>query len=358
MMPFKINFLAAALVVSAPAAALAQNVVPPPTPPGGQASASAPAPSVAPPVAPPVSVTSANPAAAVKPAAAPQLIDIALPDAPKPDKVDLKPAAPAAAGAKAPAKKPSAKREDVAEKAAAPLKPLDPFAGLVGTPVSDSQLNRFVFPEAVEGVFFPEGTPLPDCPNNAAPMDPCKPIFLNGKRVMLLQLRAGAKGPIQMMTQLSSGRFIDMNLTPVAGPAAVIRIDGAEDGASDARLAAGRKSATAVADAGAGSPSEQYVSMLSKFATGSIPEGFESIKVGATVRFEHFDVIPMASWDNGANLRAHLMQVKAHGKTPVVINAALFRNENVRALALDRETITNSAPAQLFMLEFVPTEGQ
>lgn len=365
MKTFKTHLLAAAIAVGFPLIGAAQSIVPPPTPPGVQVPAAATAqaqPAVqSPKVSPPAAVTSANPAvAAVTPPPTSQLIDIALPDAPKPEKADLKPAAPVVGQAQpAKAVKKVAKVERDEPKAVVAEKPLDPFSGLVGTPVSDSQLNRFVFPEAVEGVFFPEGAPLPECGDKAGPMDPCKPIFLNGKRVMLLQLRAGAKGPIQMMTQLASGRFVDMNLSPVAGPAAVVRIDGAEDGASDARLAASRRSAAGVEGSAAANPSEQYVAMLSKFAAGAIPDGFDPVKVGAPVRFEHFDVIPLATWDNGANLRAHLLQVKAHGSSPVLINASLFRNENVRALALDRETITNSAPAQLYLLEFVPpTEAQ
>lgn len=362
MKTFKTHLLAAALSVCFPAIAMAQSVVPPPTPPGVQVPAAAPV--AAPKVAPPIAVSSVNPAAAaMTPPPAAQLIDIALPDAPKPDpKPDLKPAGPAAStsasAGKAAAKK-AAKASDEVAKVEAPVKAADPFEGLVLTPVSNSRLNRFIFPEAVGGVFFPEGSPLPTCPPEAGPADPCQPQFRNGKRVMLLQLRAGAKGPVQMMVELASGRYVDFNLAPFDGPMAVVRVDGADEGASDARLAASQRSAAGVQSNGQANPSEQYVTMLSKFAAGNIPEGFDPIKVGPSIRFEHFDVVPLATWDNGANLRAHLMQVKAHSATPVLINASLFRNENVRALALDRETITNTAPAQLFLLEFVPpTEAQ
>lgn len=348
----KTHLLLAALAVSIPAFALAQ-VVPPPTPPGRAVVPATPS------VAPPTSVTSANPAAAAPapPSAPPQtLIDIALPDAPKaPPAVDLKPAAPrerTRAKTTAPPRVPA----EEAQRA----KPLDPFAGLIGTPVSDSQLNRFVFPDAVEGVFFPEGAPVPECPDKAGPMDPCRPVFFNGKRVMLLQLRAGAKGPVQMLVHLASGRFVELNLMPAAGPAALVRVDGAEDGASDARLMLATRSAGADSAGGRNSmaASEQYVALLGRFASGDIPAGFETTALGERVRFDRFDVIPMASWSDGANLRAHLLQVQAHGEAQVLINAAFFRHANVRALALDREVITKSAPAQLYMLEFVPTEGQ
>lgn len=344
------RLLVAALALSFPILSMAQGVVPPPTPPGALAEA--------PKVAPPMAVTSANPAAAVSAspvAPPPALIDIAIPDAPKSaPAADLKPSA-ASAGKSA--KKPAV-REATAKPEEKPAKPVDPFAGMAVTPVSDSGLNRFVFPEAVEGVFFPEGAPLPECGEKAGPMDPCKPVFLNGKRVMLLQLRAGAKGPIQMLTHLASGRFIETYLMPAAGPASIVRIDGAEDGASDSRLVAAAKAQQAQPERDSMSASEQYVALLTRFASGDIPAGFEAIKAGQRVRFEHFDVIPMTTWDNGNNLRAHFFQVQAHTDAPVVINASLFRRTNVRALALDRETITKSAPAQLYMLEYVPTEGQ
>ncbi len=364
----KTRLFAAVLALSLPAAAsFAQapsaGVVLPPQMPGAAAPAPAAVPvaprASAPVVLPPASATSANPAA-MAPTAPPQLIDIAIPAAPKPDApkagADLKPAAPkAAAPAKAKPKKPVEEVEVTRTKAS-----VDPFAGIVGTPVSDSQINRFTFPEAVEGVFFQEGSPLPECADGAGEMDPCKPVFLNGKRLMLLQLRAGAKGPVQMLVHLKSGRLETFNLMPAAGPGAVIRLDGAEDGASDARLAEGRsaKGAKGVSNAAGMTASEQNVEMLARFARGDIPAGFESVAVvNKPVRFELFDVVQQASWENGAGLRAHLFQVRAHGATPVAISPALFRNEGVKALALDRETITNKEPALLYLLELVPTEA-
>ena len=103
--------------------------------------------------------------------------------------------------------------------------------------------------------------------------------------------------------------------------------------------------------------SEQNTETLARLARGDIPAGFEPVAVdGKPVRFELFDVVQRASWDNGAGLRMHMFQVIAHGSTPVVISPALFRKENVKALALDRETITHEEPALLYMLEQVPTE--
>lgn len=345
----KTRMLVAVLALSFPAFALAQNVVPPPVQPGTVQSAQ-------PTVAPPMGVSSANPAAAQVPApVAPptqNLIDIALPDAPKPSAADLKPTAPTQAVARK-----AAAKSSVVKAVNAPVK-VDPYAGLVGTPVSDAQLNRFSFPEAVEGVYFPEGAPLSECPENAGPQDPCKPIFLNGKKLMLLQLRAGAKGPIQMLVHLASGRMLTLNLAPTAGPGAVVRIEGAEDGASDSRLASGSTSNAVTNQTAGAAASEAHVALLSQFAAGDIPAGFEPIVVGKPVRFEHFDVIPLASWDNGANLRAHLYTIPAHGATPVLLDASLFRNPNVSAIALDRDTATKTAPAQLFLLETVPSENQ
>jgi hypothetical protein len=364
----KNRLFVAIMALGMPMAAVAQAIVPPPVAPGAAVSPSpAPAPAVsapaaaqaqqAPTVLPPTRASSINPASAAPQPPAP-LIDIALPAAPKPvaaQASDLKPAAPGGAVKKAAKpKKPVAKTEEPTPRVKVPL---DPFAGIVGTPVSDSQLNRIVFPEAVEGVFFPEGAPLPECPEKAGDMDPCKPIFLNGKRMMLLQLRAGAKGPVQMLVHMKSGRVMNLDLMPAAGPGAVIRVDGAEDGASDTRLAEGKsgKGARGVNTATGMEGSEQSVDMMSRFARGDIPAGFEPVAVsGKPVRFELFDVIIQATWDNGAGLRAHLYQVRAHGKTPVAINAGLFRQENVKALALDRETITNTEPALLYMLESVP----
>jgi len=376
----KKRIIAAIMVLGLPMAAFAQApiVVPPPVAPGASAPTSASAPvaravtsvaapaavqTAAPTVLPPTSTNSVNPAAmqAAAPPNPPPLIDIALPAAPKPTASaagDLKPSAPSHAAKKTAKAKPAAKDKD--DDAVTRVKtPVDPFAGIVGTPVSDSQLNRFVFPEAVEGVFFQEGAPLPECPEKAGEMDPCHPVFLNGKRVMLLQLRAGAKGPVQMLVHLKSGRITTLDLMPAAGPGAVVRVDGAEDGASDARLAEGKSGAGArgVNNSAGMVASEQNVEMLARIARGDIPAGFEAVAVdGQPVHFELFDVIQRASWDNGAGLHAHLFQVKAHGSTPVVISPALFRKENVKALALDRETITDTEPALLYMLEFAPTE--
>lgn len=402
MMFHQKRLITALLAIGLPAASAwaqvsAPVIVPPPVAPGAQtktptpavplkaapatasvpaASAASPAssptsvaaPAAAPVVLPPLATGSVQPGAEpAGPAASASLLQVTIPEAPKPQpearKPDLKPSAPVA---KKPVKKVPAKATAKGEEDSAPAhrepEPADPFMGIVGTPVSASQINRFVFPEPVEGIFFQEGAPLPECPENASAMDPCKPVFLNGKRVMLLQLRAGAKGPIQMMVHLKSGRFETLNLMPAAGPGAVIRLEGAEDGASDARLAESSKPAAASPQAsrsGGMAAAEQNVELLSRFARGDIPAGFEPVAVSSgPVRFELFDVLEQASWDNGAGLKVHLYQVKAHGATPVAISTSLFRHENVKALALDRETITNQEPALLFMLEFVPMENQ
>lgn len=382
-MQFRLTCLVAAamLATGTPVASFAQGapIVPPPTPLGApraqvavQAPAAAPvaaataAPAAAPGVIPPEQAPSINPAAvASKPVSPATLLDVAIPAAPKPSAaapapaVDLKPTAPGSSTAKSPAAKPAAKKGKDVEEAADAKKaklPADPFAGIEGTPVSDSQLNRFIFPEPIEGVYFQEGAPLPTCDEHAGEQDPCKPVFLNGKRMMLLQLRAGAKGPVQMLTHLQSGRVITHNLMPAAGPGSIIRVDGAEDGASDTRLAAGRSSAGAgnAKDAQGLTASEQYVELLARFARGDVPAGFEAMPVDPGVtRFSLFDVTQQATWDNGAGLKAHLFQIKAHGEQPVAISAELFRHNAVQAMALDRETITASEPAYLFMLEMV-----
>jgi len=227
------------------------------------------------------------------------------------------------------------------------------FAGLQMTPVSESQLNRFIFPEPIEGIYFSEGAPLPECAEGAGPQDPCKPVFLNGKRMMLLQLRAGAKGPVQMLVHLQSGRVLTMNLAPTSGPGAIVRVEGAEDGASDARLMAAQRDASR-SKSESMSASEQWVALLARFARGELPAGFEAEHVGPAVRFDFFDVIPQAAWGNGSGIRAHLFQIRAHGEQPVAINSGLFRTENVKALALDRETITHDNPAFLYVLEHLP----
>lgn len=373
-MQFRITCLVAAAMLAAgsPVASFAQSapIVPPPTPIGGSAPAPAPAvatPVAAPAVLPPAQAPSVNPAVVTsQPVAPATLLDVAIPSAPKPvapvvaPTADLKPTAPGPKAVKKPSAKADTEPKEAANSEAKKAKlPADPFAGIVGTPVSDSQLNRFIFPEPIEGIYFQEGAPLPECPENAGAQDPCKPVFLNGKRMMLLQLRAGAKGPVQMLTHLASGRVVTLNLMPTAGPGAVVRVDGAEDGASDTRLAAGRTEAGAgsAKDAQGLTASEQYVELLSRFARGDIPAGFEAMPVSAgPVRFSLFDAIQQASWDNGAGLKAHLFQIKAHGDQPVAISAELFRHGNVGALALDRETITATEPAYLIMLELVAEE--
>lgn len=368
------------LALHVPALALAQ-IVPPPIPPAGVASAGpAAAPAIPTPKAP--SATPAVPAAPAVPAVVPtpqievlppegvasvrgpasaaaapaaELIQIDLPSAPERAVADLKPAAPKAKSDKkapVPARKtkPAVADEVVIERAAV----ADPFGGLVGMPVSDSQLNRFVFPEPVEGIYFPEGAPLPECPKEVTVNDPCRPVFLNGRRMMLLQLRAGAQGPVQMLVHLRSGRMLTLNLAPARGPGAVIRIDGAEDGASDTRLAESRQNASQAP--GAMSSSEQDVALLSRFARGDIPSGFEAAKPGKAVAYDLFDVVPMATWSNGATLRAHLMLVRVRGASPVALSPEIFRGPGVRALALDQKTVAPKQPAQLYILEQVEAE--
>ncbi|WP_109015599.1 TraK domain-containing protein [Novimethylophilus kurashikiensis] len=368
--------LALLTVIPTLAAADAGNIVLPPAPPPGVAAApvsaaKAPAPQMVAPtpvqsapqnaqtnVMPPDSVSSAKPAATLTPQQ--DLIDVVLPAAPeKPPVSDLKPSAPKVVGAvKAKTKKPTKHvldGEEVETKKAVTVD--DPFAGVVGTPVSDSQLNRFVFPEPVEGVYFQEGAPLPDCGKDVGPQDPCKPVFLNGRKMMLLQLRAGAQGLVQMLVHLHSGRMVTLNLAPSRGPGAVVRIEGAEDGVSDSRLAEAKAQAKTAATGGM-EATEQDVALLARFARGDIPGGYEAEPVGSPVRYDLFDVVPMATWSNGGPLRAHLMQVRPHGDAPVAINPGLFRSANVRALALDRDTITAKAPAILYILEQTPTEAQ
>lgn len=352
------SLFVAALVASGSTMAYAQAIVQPPAPPAG----------AAPNVIAPATTASVNSGAiAMKPASPSTLLSVAIPAAPKakvaPATVgDLKPSIVAKSSAKqddSKQPKPAAKAGKADDESLVQAKlTADPFAGLVGTPVSDSELNRFVYPEPVEGIYFQEGAPLPECGENPQPTDPCKPVFLNGKRVMLLQLRAGAKGPVQMVVHLESGRFLTQHLMPGPGPGAVVRADGADDGASDTRLAAGRTPAGVGAEQRTGmSGSEQNVDLLSRFARGDVPAGFDAMPMlPEPTRYSLFDVLPQASWDNGAGLRTHLMKVQAHGDAPVAISAALFRHDNVRALALDRETITASEPAYLFILENVSTE--
>lgn len=357
----------AAVMLIGPSLVFAQaanNIVPPPSPPGGAV------------VAPPQAVSAVAPGATAPSAdiapVADSMIDLALPSAPRPVTATTpsEVVAPAPGVASAAPTQPRLNMPPVPESSLERPAPVpisvgnkrnngtvqvehNAFAGIVMTPVSDSQLNRFVFPEPIEGVYFSEGAPLPDCPDNAGLQDPCKPVFLNGKRMMLLQFRAGAKGPVQMLVHLQSGRIVTLNLAPGIGPGAVIRVDGAEDGASDARLRAADRGGAQVARGGM-TASEKSVAMLSDFAKGVIPPGFEPESVGPAIRFEFFDVIPMAAWGDGANLRAHLFQVRAHGNQPVAINQGLFRTENVRAVALDRDTITYDEPAMLYVLEHLP----
>lgn len=372
----KHSLLAAALLLAFPglAAAQAPVIVPPPAPngivappqPGGLTQANpsavnrsqaAPVPPAAlvPPPTPQEGVLPPDTLNGVKPAdqASAGLINVDLPAMPeRPPVSDLKPKAP---GTKTkPAKKPARAAEPEKSEAVAVKLVEDPFAGIASMPVSDSQLNRFVFPEPVEGIYFPEGTPLPECPKDAGAQDPCKPVFLNGKRMVLIQFRAGAQGPAQMLVHLHSGRMLTLNLMPARGPGAVIRMDGAEDGPSDTRRAEAK---TALGKGAGGlAASEMDVALLARFARGDIPDGFEPVDLGKAQRYDLFDVIPMATWSNGGSLRIHLMQVKAFGDAPVAVNSGLFRGPHIKAVALDRETITEHKPALLYLLEQQPAE--
>lgn len=296
-----------------------------------------------------------NPTAQVKSSA--DILDVVLPSAPvdhsaaqltppPPPPIKVKAQAPEASIPKPTA--PLKRVASVSEPAAQAYQ--DPFSSVTTTPVSDSQLNRFVFPEKVEGIYFPEGAPLPTCADDAGPSDPCKPLFLNNRQMMLLQLKAGAKGPIQMLVHLHSGRVVTLNLAPGNGPGAVIRLEGAEDGASDARLAS-QEADKLRAPNKLQTEDERYVELVSKFAQGHIPTGFDAVKPGAPVRFSHFEVLPMASWDNGSGVKAHLMQVRAYTSQPVALSPSLFRSHTVKGVALDKESVTDKSPAQLYLVE-------
>lgn len=353
--PSRLCLFLLSMLLAAPALA---QIVPPPIPPSGVAPATVgAAPVVAVPAAalPPIEILPPDRVDSLRPSAAPanDLVNIDLPSAPEKPTADLRPTAPKAkAEKKAVAKKGS--KPAPADDSVALTRAEDPFSGLVGMPVSDSQLNRFVFPEPVEGIYFPEGTPLTECPKDASPQDPCKPIFLNGRRMMLLQLRAGAQGPIQMLVHLKSGRMLALNLAPGRGPGAVIRVDGAEDGASDTRLAESKLQAGK--SAGGLSATEQDVALLARFARGDIPGGYESVIPGKTVRYDLFDAVPMATWSDGARQRVHLLQLRVRGKSPVAVNPGMFRGSNVLAVALDRETIAPRSAAELYLLENVEVE--
>lgn len=336
--------------------ALAQ-IVPPPIPPAGVSAVGGAAPSVPASAAPlaPIEILPPDNVNSLRPgAAAGELLNIDLPSAPEKPVVDLRPTAPKAKADKKASPSRKLNKHEEPDDVVALKRADDPFDGLVGMPVSDSQLNRFVFPEPVEGIYFPEGAPLTDCPKDASPQDPCKPIFLNGRRMMLLQLRAGAQGPIQMLVHLKSGRMLTLNLAPARGPGAVIRVDGAEDGASDTRLAESKLQANK--PAGGLAASEQDVALLARFARGDIPGGYESITPGEAVRYDLFDVVPMATWSDGAKQRVHLMQLRVRGTSPVAVNPGVFRGPNVLAVALDRETIAPRSPGQLYLLENAESE--
>lgn len=338
-----------------PMMAAAQGVVvsPPVPPPGVQAKPEVIAPAAVGDVRASTLAPTGNPSAQVQRSA--DILDVVLPAAPV-DRAapQLTPPAPP------PLRVTGSTPENAIPKPTAPLKRIasvgeptahqDPFASVTTTPVSDSQLNRFVFPEQVEGIYFPEGAPLPTCADDAGPSDPCKPLFLNNRQMMLLQLKAGAKGPIQMLVHLHSGRVVTLNLAPGNGPGAVVRLDGAEDGASDARLAA-QEAEKLHANNKLKTNDERYVELVSKFAEGRIPTGFESVKTGAPVRFSHFEVLPMASWDNGSGVKAHLMQVRAYTSQPVAISPSLFRSHTVKGVALDKDSVTDKSPAQLYLVE-------
>jgi hypothetical protein len=98
---------------------------------------------------------------------------------------------------------------------------------------------------------------------------------------------------------------------------------------------------------------QAHVALLSQFARGDVPGGFSPELVKPLTRYANFDVVPMATWGNGGSIKAHLMQVRAHDSKAVSINAALFKNDSIKALALDRQIITDTQPAMLYVLEEV-----
>ena len=290
--------------------------------------------------------------------------DLAIPAPPVASTDLLKPGAPSvdkqmcAPAAVAPAKKAANKNAPLPQKVDSPEKSTSadiktpaekgPFSGLSLTQVSDTQLNQFIFPEPVEGLYFPEGSPLPECPKNAQPQDPCKPIFLNGKKLLLLPMRVGAKGPVQMLAHLNSGRIVSFNLAPVTGPGTLVRVENADYAASDSRLA---KSKHAQSQVESSSAAEADVSLLGRFVQGDIPAGYEAIAIAAPTRLAKFDLIPSATWSDGSQMRAHMIQIRPFNGETVAINAGMFKGVGVKAVALDKDTASAKSPATVFILE-------
>ena len=350
------------------------GIVPPPLPPAAAIQKKAPAADLSLPAAPVSSPAAtakeAIPAAASQGAAAQASVDAAnalvLPPMPPMPAQSIKenvmakavdPAicAPAPVKKPDPTKPPSQKLSDKSQKKKEDLvKPekiegkqdaaLSPFHGLAQTQVSDTQLNQFVFPEPVEGLYFPEGSPLPECPKDAKAQDPCKPVFLNGRQLLLLPLRVGAKGPVQMLVHLNSGRMVTFNLAPTQGPGTVVRVEGADYAASDAR-------ARKAAQSEAASPSSADIALLEEFVNGKPSSGFESVAPNTATKLDRIDVIPMAAWSDGAKLKVHLWKLQARDGVAVALSAALFQAEGVKAIALDKEQTTKASPAFVYVLE-------
>lgn len=306
------------------------------------------------PASAPVAASSSSGASA----ATDDLLIPVLPLAPAPEVLkasapaDKQVCAPAPVVKKANKNAPLAQKVDAPEKVLAPEpKPeaeKSPFAGLSLTQVSDSQLNQFIFPEPVEGLYFPEGSPLPECPKNAQPQDPCKPIFLNGKKLLLLPMRVGAKGPVQMLAHLNSGRIVTFNLSPAQGPGTLVRVENADYSASDSRIA---KAKNAQSHMDGNSASEMDIALLGRFVKGDIPAGYEPIAIAAPTRLAQFDLIPSATWSDGNQMKAHMIQIRPFNGEVVSINAGMFKGEGVKAVALDKDTASAKFPATVFILE-------
>ena len=370
--PYSLAIVAAAAFATVSAFAANPSAVAPPTRINAPASADAYKPvvvAVVPPPVAPIAPAAAASTPAEKPAQAPQAPlaaanspELTLPPPPSALPLDLlKPGSasnPAACAPVAPPAKKQAPKAVPVEQALPKLKvesekskpepDKSPFAGLSQTQVSDTQLNQFIFPEPVEGLYFPEGAPLPECPKNAQPQDPCKPIFLNGRKLLLLPLRVGAKGPIQMLAHMNSGRIISFNLAPAAGPGTLVRVDDSDYGASDARLARLRNAPETPADSG---PSAADLALLGRFVQGDIVAGFEPIALAASTRLANFDLIPVATWSDGNKTKVHFLQVRPFADIPVSLNAAMFRGVGVRAVALAKDSATFQSPSMVYVLE-------
>lgn len=206
--------------------------------------------------------------------------------------------------------------------------------------VSEFEFNTFVFAAPVKQLIFPVGAPVKG-----------EPVYLSGNTQVMLEFPKSDK-VIQFVAELGNDTVVSLRVKPKSIPGVSHSVNGARP-----KAAAPSKKAPAADARLPQSPRGEDIELL-KFlmANHQAPEHFEPVSLPASVRFDKFSVIPLASWSDGTSKRIHIFSlVAATGQTAVVAPPQFYR-DGINAVMLDGDVVDDSHTPQLFVVEEMADE--